>query len=316
MSALMNRFRRKDVGETNEEYIRRLNYDELEEKYDIHKYYPQYIHNGEISTPQLRAMLKDKPIYHKVKPQNKPAEKAKVNENSQGISNGIRQDNDSGNSGRTNGRALTNYSNGLFKNGGKAQNIMRNGHGHSKVNGFSNSTHANTTTVHKLDQGRTASSTHKGINGGEELGGYAERSGSINNPTATATSMGTTLSGVTINAPITIPNGNSGNGSKFGNLFRNPFKDLLGTARSFDQSKSEMTLRRKLELKEDSDKLRRNSAITNKVKGNQVQAPPGTRVGTKMIRIRGNSASSHKNDLGYGLAAAQGKGMYQLTKIL
>ncbi|QFZ29824.1 hypothetical protein EJF18_60337 [Clavispora lusitaniae] len=44
-------------------WVRTLDYDYLERNYNIHKYYPQFIHNTDISTPELRAELSDKPIY-------------------------------------------------------------------------------------------------------------------------------------------------------------------------------------------------------------------------------------------------------------
>lgn len=49
----------------NEDYIRTLDYDQLEKQFEIHKYYPKFIHNYDYSTPQIRAMLRDKPIYAK-----------------------------------------------------------------------------------------------------------------------------------------------------------------------------------------------------------------------------------------------------------
>ena len=43
--------------------IKNIDYEFLEEKFQMHKYYPQYIHNQEISTPVLRDLIVDKPIY-------------------------------------------------------------------------------------------------------------------------------------------------------------------------------------------------------------------------------------------------------------
>lgn len=42
-----------------------INYDELEQKYDIHKYYPKFLHNEDIETPEIKDMIYDKPIYSK-----------------------------------------------------------------------------------------------------------------------------------------------------------------------------------------------------------------------------------------------------------
>ncbi|EGW33163.1 uncharacterized protein SPAPADRAFT_50076 [Spathaspora passalidarum NRRL Y-27907] len=46
------------------EIIKHIDYDMLERAYNIHKYYPQYIHNYDISTPVLRMLIVDKPIYN------------------------------------------------------------------------------------------------------------------------------------------------------------------------------------------------------------------------------------------------------------
>lgn len=51
-------------GPTDEDFIRNIDYDELERKFHVHKYYPQFIHN-ELSTPNLKEMIADKPIYAK-----------------------------------------------------------------------------------------------------------------------------------------------------------------------------------------------------------------------------------------------------------
>ncbi|ABN66559.2 Phosphatidylinositol-4-phosphate 5-kinase and related FYVE finger-containing proteins [Scheffersomyces stipitis CBS 6054] len=53
----------EETEESNSEFIKSINYDSLEKKYDIHKYYPSYIHNCGISTPVLRDLIIDKPIY-------------------------------------------------------------------------------------------------------------------------------------------------------------------------------------------------------------------------------------------------------------
>lgn len=42
--------------------IKNLNYQELEDKYDVLKYYPKFIHNG-VSTPRIKDMLEGIPIY-------------------------------------------------------------------------------------------------------------------------------------------------------------------------------------------------------------------------------------------------------------
>lgn len=49
----------------NDDLIKILNYQELEEKFQIFKYYPKFIHNGEISTPKLKSLIVNKPIYSK-----------------------------------------------------------------------------------------------------------------------------------------------------------------------------------------------------------------------------------------------------------
>lgn len=51
---------------TPREYIRHLNYQELEDKYAIQKYIPRYIHNENYSTPVLKDMIGTKPIYSEV----------------------------------------------------------------------------------------------------------------------------------------------------------------------------------------------------------------------------------------------------------
>lgn len=42
-----------------------INYEELESKYNIHKYYPKYFHNDEAATPDIKQQIYDKPIYAK-----------------------------------------------------------------------------------------------------------------------------------------------------------------------------------------------------------------------------------------------------------
>lgn len=53
--------------------IRALDYEELEEKYQIQKYYPRFIHNYDYSTPQIKEMIQDKPIYAKANRHKKRA---------------------------------------------------------------------------------------------------------------------------------------------------------------------------------------------------------------------------------------------------
>lgn len=69
-------------GPTNEDYIRNLDYDFLEEKYNIHKYYPRFFHNDSLS-PELRELIADKPIYakanqHVTKEQRKEQRRAQI----------------------------------------------------------------------------------------------------------------------------------------------------------------------------------------------------------------------------------------------
>lgn len=54
--AILNSLKQKDD-------IRLIDYEELEAKYDIHKYYPKYFHNEELSTPSIKEMIYSKPIY-------------------------------------------------------------------------------------------------------------------------------------------------------------------------------------------------------------------------------------------------------------
>ncbi|CAK7893656.1 hypothetical protein CAAN1_01S13652 [[Candida] anglica] len=42
-----------------------IDYEELEEKFQIHKYYPKYFHNYDYSTPVIKDLIANKPIYSK-----------------------------------------------------------------------------------------------------------------------------------------------------------------------------------------------------------------------------------------------------------
>lgn len=46
-------------------------YEDLETKFDIHKYYPKYFHNYNYSTPVIKDMIADKPIYADANKHNK-----------------------------------------------------------------------------------------------------------------------------------------------------------------------------------------------------------------------------------------------------
>lgn len=50
---------------SDQEIIRKLNYEELEKRFQIYKYYPSFFHNNDCSTPRLKALICDKPIYAK-----------------------------------------------------------------------------------------------------------------------------------------------------------------------------------------------------------------------------------------------------------
>lgn len=50
---------------SNVDFINALDYDDLERRFQIHKYYPKFIHNYDVSTPTIRSMICDKPIYLK-----------------------------------------------------------------------------------------------------------------------------------------------------------------------------------------------------------------------------------------------------------
>lgn len=69
-----------DMKRDEQEIIRNLDYDELEKKFQIYKYYPSFIHNNDCSTPRLKAMICDKPIYAKASGAPTKADKAKRSE--------------------------------------------------------------------------------------------------------------------------------------------------------------------------------------------------------------------------------------------
>lgn len=50
---------------TNNDFIQCLDYEALEKHFDIHKYYPKYIHNYDYLTPTIKSLIADKPIYAK-----------------------------------------------------------------------------------------------------------------------------------------------------------------------------------------------------------------------------------------------------------
>lgn len=52
-----------DKGPSDRDFIDHLNYEELERKFCVYKYYPQYIHNVEAPTPMIKDLISDKPIY-------------------------------------------------------------------------------------------------------------------------------------------------------------------------------------------------------------------------------------------------------------
>lgn len=47
----------------DQKFIRTADYEQLERVFQIHKYYPKFFHNDGISTPELRDLIVDKPIY-------------------------------------------------------------------------------------------------------------------------------------------------------------------------------------------------------------------------------------------------------------
>ena len=52
-----------DKSPSDRDFIDHLNYEELERKFCVYKYYPQYIHNVEAPTPMIKDLISDKPIY-------------------------------------------------------------------------------------------------------------------------------------------------------------------------------------------------------------------------------------------------------------
>lgn len=44
--------------------LKNIDYDYLEKHFQIYKYYPSYVHNDEIRTPELKDLIIDKPIYN------------------------------------------------------------------------------------------------------------------------------------------------------------------------------------------------------------------------------------------------------------
>lgn len=51
----------------NDQFIRNVDYNQIEEEFGVVKYYPNYVHNPHISTPELKSLIEDKPIYKQVK---------------------------------------------------------------------------------------------------------------------------------------------------------------------------------------------------------------------------------------------------------
>lgn len=51
----------------NDQFIRNVDYNVIEEEFGVVKYYPNYVHNPGISTPELKSLIEDKPIYKQVK---------------------------------------------------------------------------------------------------------------------------------------------------------------------------------------------------------------------------------------------------------
>ena len=64
VAMMWNRSKPKDAEFSDNQFIRTIDYDELERKFSIHKCYPQFIHN-DIPTPQLKKLVEGKPIYAK-----------------------------------------------------------------------------------------------------------------------------------------------------------------------------------------------------------------------------------------------------------
>lgn len=52
-------------GPSNSDFIKALDYEDLERRFQIHKYYPSFIHNYDVSTPTIKSLICDKPIYLK-----------------------------------------------------------------------------------------------------------------------------------------------------------------------------------------------------------------------------------------------------------
>lgn len=50
---------------TDEDFIKCLDYDELERKFGCFKYYPKFLNNYDYLTPEIREMIGDKPVYLK-----------------------------------------------------------------------------------------------------------------------------------------------------------------------------------------------------------------------------------------------------------
>lgn len=54
---------KEDKGYDDKTFIKNIDYDELERRFQVHKYVPNYIHHYDYLTPQIRSMINDKPIY-------------------------------------------------------------------------------------------------------------------------------------------------------------------------------------------------------------------------------------------------------------
>lgn len=66
---------RPNQDPSDDEIIRHLDYDRLEQELDVHKYYPKFLHNYDYSTPQIKEMIGDKPVYSKANRKNKSGNK-------------------------------------------------------------------------------------------------------------------------------------------------------------------------------------------------------------------------------------------------
>lgn len=64
VAMMWSRSKPKDAEFSDSQFIRTIDYEELERKFSIHKCYPQFIHN-DVPTPQLKKLVEDKPIYAK-----------------------------------------------------------------------------------------------------------------------------------------------------------------------------------------------------------------------------------------------------------